>query len=109
MKWSLDILGNWDAVWTDANGDGVFADTLAERENRTHNLANEVTLQSRPDGVTAQIVTQPSYDDAGNYRQNFNSGSSRLVYTHDAWNRLVRVVRASGGLGSGVRGGGRVT
>ena len=51
----------------------------------------------------------PWYDAAGNYRQNFNSGSSRLVYTHDAWNRLVRLVRASGGFASGARGRGRVT
>ncbi len=96
MKWNLDILGNWKTVWNDANGNGSFEATVTEQEDRTHNRANEITVQERPNGMTSQIVSQPGYDDAGNYRQNLGSGSSRLVYTHDAWNRLVKIVRTSG-------------
>tara|TARA_R110000782_G_scaffold102483_4_gene189491 strand:+ start:8981 stop:11971 length:2991 start_codon:yes stop_codon:yes gene_type:complete len=96
QQWGLDILGNWKTFGTDANANGTFENTLAERQNRTHNFANEITLQEKPNGMSSQILTQPAYDDAGNYRQNLGSGTSRLIYTHDAWNRLVRVTRSSG-------------
>ncbi len=34
VKWNLDILGNWKSVWNDANGNGSFEATGAEREHR---------------------------------------------------------------------------
>ena len=95
QQWQLDILGNWDVFGTDANGNGTFENTLAERQNRTHNFANEITLQERPSGMGSQIITQPAYDDAGNFLRNLNSTSARLTYKHDAWNRLVKIYKSS--------------
>tara|TARA_R110000782_G_scaffold20675_3_gene55782 strand:+ start:9332 stop:17044 length:7713 start_codon:yes stop_codon:yes gene_type:complete len=95
QQWQLDILGNWEVFGTDANGNGTFENTVAERQNRTHNYANEITLQERPSGMGSQIITQPAYDDAGNYLRNLNSTSARLTYKHDAWNRLVKIYKSS--------------
>lgn len=100
LQWGLDILGNWGQFSTDTNSvwPVVWSNSAAERENRTHNMANEIVTQSHPGpGGTSSIVTQPSYDAAGNYRQNLPSstGSSTLRYTHDLWNRLVRITRTA--------------
>jgi RHS repeat-associated protein len=101
--WDLDVLGNWKTVWTDTDGDAfddanfddVPDDIFPERENRTHNRANEITLQERPDGMSSQVITQPVYDDAGNYAHSLSSTTARLTYTHDAWNRLVKVFKGT--------------
>jgi RHS repeat-associated protein len=96
QRWDLDVLGNWKNFETDTNSDGNFA----QDHIRTHNAANEIaTIEGIPGsgpGGSTPIYTRV-YDDAGNLRANRNtSGANRLEYTHDAWNRLVRVVRTNG-------------
>ncbi len=98
-QWNLDMLGNWNNVITDDNGDELF-DAVTEAESRTFNSANELTDRDGP--VGSGITFSPTYDDAGNYRSNGSSGSEELIYTHDAWNRLVKIERKVGGVTSSV-------
>ncbi len=96
-QWNLDMLGNWGSVVTDLDGDGLF-ETGDETEDRSHNSANELTSREGP--VGSGVTFAPIYDNAGNFRSNNATGSSDLEYTHDAWNRLVKVEKV---LGSGAR------
>lgn len=90
QQWALDMLGNWKFFRRDLNGDGVF-NTTDEEEERTHNAANEILTRDE-DGVGTDLPTLPfAYDHAGNMRQQDRTGNTRYTYTHDAWNRLVRV------------------
>lgn len=51
----------------------------------------------QPGGPTG-LITQQLYDKNRNYHENFgtSAGPKRLRYTHDAWNRLVKVERVQG-------------
>lgn len=84
QKWALDLLGNWTTFKTDINGNGTYGDVAAETDTRAHNQANE--LSSRYSGGT-----NLTYDDAGNMK----TYGSR-TFTHDAWNRLVKVTQQVG-------------
>ena len=102
VDWGLDILGNWDTVSDDSHGvwPVVWSNNAIERENRTHNMANELLSRSNPGpGGSVSIITQPSYDAAGNIADNWPVPSTpiALTYTHDMWNRLVRVEKSSDG------------
>ncbi len=93
-QWDLDMLGNWNAVITDLDGDGLF-EAGDETEDRGFNLANE--MNSREGPVGTGITFAPQYDNAGNFVSNNATGSSDLEYTYDAWNRLVRVEKVLSG------------
>ncbi|MCL4198907.1 MAG: hypothetical protein KJZ69_15575, partial [Phycisphaerales bacterium] len=41
QQWALDMLGNWDSIANDFNGDGDYVDS-GEEVAREHNLANEI-------------------------------------------------------------------
>ena len=88
--WNLDMLGNWNNVITDEDGDELF-EAGAETELRTFNSANEMISREGPSGTS--ITFAPTYDDAGNFASNGSTGAAELIYTHDAWNRLVKVER----------------
>lgn len=91
-QWMLDMLGNWDNVVTDTDGDWLFeAEPTDDNEDRLFNSANEVTSRDGPSG--SGITFSPTYDDAGNFANNGSSGAAKLIYTHDAWNRLVKIER----------------
>jgi RHS repeat-associated protein len=83
--WDLAMLGNWDVISVDGNGNGVYTDS-GEEETRTHNEANELVTFD-PGGSGALTLT---YDAAGNLRER-PDGTGEYIYTHDAWNRLVKV------------------
>ncbi|MBC7834513.1 MAG: hypothetical protein H7Y88_05355, partial [Phycisphaerales bacterium] len=91
QQWALDMLGNWATVATDLNGNGTYDALSSEVEIRNHNEANE--LEDRdPDGSVTTLPAVPfTYDNAGNMRQQNKSSTTAHVYTHDAWNRLVKV------------------
>jgi len=88
QEWTLDMLGNWSTWNHDRNGDGDFLDSQ-EVEDRDHNAANEITSLDIQ-GLTGSPFTQHR-DKAGNWTRNKRSAASNLEYTHDAWNRLVKV------------------
>jgi RHS repeat-associated protein len=87
-QWELDLLGNWLKRRTDLNADGSFAGS-GEEQARTHNRANELSELSTTGvaGSSRDLV----YLDNGNIRSRERSGVLTEEYTHDAWNRLVRV------------------
>ena len=97
QQWSLDPLGNWNSIATDLNGSGIF--DANETETRDYqdasltpptNRVNELFERTlAPD--TGGGVVDLSYDFVGNLlRQELRAGGA-LRYTHDAWNRLVKV------------------
>ncbi|MBC7834516.1 MAG: hypothetical protein H7Y88_05370 [Phycisphaerales bacterium] len=88
QQWALDMLGNWATIATDLNGNGSY-DT-GETEERDHNKANEITDRD-PDGGASLPALPFTYDNSGNMRQQNKSSTTAHVYTHDAWNRLVKV------------------
>ncbi|MFN0134467.1 MAG: hypothetical protein ACKVW3_18290, partial [Phycisphaerales bacterium] len=87
-----DMLGNWVGVKKDLDGNGNYTGT-GESESRTHNQANELGQR------TIGSLTLPfTYDPAGNVKVAQRTGATEDVFTHDAWNRLVRQeVRLAGG------------
>lgn len=88
QEWTLDILGNWTNIKQDLDGDGNFTDNK-EDEDRDHNKANEITSLDI-NGLIGSPFTQHS-DKAGNWTRKRRSNSVDTRYTHDAWNRLVKV------------------
>ncbi len=83
QKWALDMLGNWDSIFNDTNGDGNYtSSTPDEEQERTHNFANEIE----------DIGVIPfAYDAAGNMTEQGLPATATKYYTHDAWNRLTEV------------------
>jgi len=82
QSWELDQLGNWVALFPNANGSGIPAET------RTHNSANELeTISTIPNNL--------AHDLAGNMttipRSLGGGPSASYLATYDAWNRLVEV------------------
>jgi RHS repeat-associated protein len=97
QEWALDPLGNWSSVGTDLDGaGGIDSDETETRDHRDPSLTpptnrvNELYARElAPD--TGGGTVDLSYDFAGNLlRQQLQSGGA-LRYTHDAWNRLVKV------------------
>jgi len=83
QQWTLDMLSNWDEVWTDSDGNGSYA--AGEKQDRDHNQANEIEDII---GISAPFA----YDDAGNMESSGTSTSFFTNYfTHDAWNRLTQM------------------
>jgi YD repeat-containing protein len=102
-----DAIGNWNFSGLDSDSDGVFTDP-GEKTDRTNNMANEVTLLDIVQGAFdpmdigvppttyVDVPLDITWDHAGNMRtrdEHFGGGlTAEHVYTHDAWNRLVKVV-----------------
>jgi RHS repeat-associated protein len=86
QKWSLDMLGNWNSIFTDTSGDDTFSS--GEEEVRAHNMANELLSRTR-----SPLTKDVTSDAAGNVRtiEPFGSLSENHTFTYDAWNRLVKV------------------
>ncbi|MFG0253116.1 MAG: RHS repeat-associated core domain-containing protein, partial [Phycisphaerales bacterium JB038] len=87
------MLGNWvetqvDLGFAQAGDYGTYTDTNDLDEDRTHNDANEI--DERTINLGDDIIH--TYDDAGNLRFAGIEGTvAGTRYTHDAWNRLVRI------------------
>lgn len=101
QDWSLDPMGNWVATSTETNGTAGFQ--AAEQETRNHNDATSLTnkvnqlFQRTLAPASGGDELDLDYDFAGNLRNNELSDSggvgvqTSLVYTHDVWDRLVKV------------------
>ncbi len=64
---------------------------IDNKEPRTHNDVNELSDRD-PDGSGGNDKLALTYDKAGNLRtEEVGSGPITVTYTHDAWNRLVKV------------------
>ena len=97
QNWALDPLGNWNSVGTDVDGaSGIASDETETRDHRDPSLAppvNQVNelFKRKLAAATGGGKVNLDYDFAGNLlRQGLQSGGA-LKYTHDAWNRLVKV------------------
>lgn len=90
QEWDLDMLGNSDEVRTELDGTPGYTGA-GEKDVRSHNASvNE--LDGRDTDTPAGDEFTYTYDDAGNVqRMDFVQTTTALVFTHDAWNRLVRV------------------
>lgn len=100
QQWVLDTLGNWAYFRTDLNGTSGYE--ASEEQGRTHNAANEISSTTRYAPGTSGLTIPFTYDDAGNMKDRLRSTNLYWRYTHDAWNRLVKVVSDSTGVfGSG--------
>ncbi|MCH7848567.1 MAG: hypothetical protein IIB53_09420 [Planctomycetes bacterium] len=92
QQWDLDMLGNWDSVWSDADSLGVYA----TEESREHNEANEI-VERDPDGDGGAPELALAFDDSGNITSQAQEGAAPdILYIHDGWNRLVEVQYGSG-------------
>jgi hypothetical protein len=90
LAWSLDFLGNWTKLVTDLDADGPSeSDSADNKEQRHHNDVNEITEIDLAGDDDYELPL--SYDKAGNVRERGLTSTTIYRYTHDAWNRLVRV------------------
>ncbi len=99
-QYARDVLGNMHTVKTDLTGDGDYTDgdgsgANGDRDesrsyNQDNNKLDEMDLLLDPvQGTTQNLPFE--YDDAGNMTQTtLDSGVSTVLYTYDAWNRLVK-------------------
>jgi len=80
--WTLDALGNW------AEFVQMTAGSTTLDQDRTHNLANEITEIDSSD-------THVAHDAAGNMTKMPKPGvwNAHRDATYDAWNRLVRIAQ----------------
>src|SRR5690606_11462901 len=90
QQWNLGVIGNWSSFDTDLNGDGQYQGANDRIVAGSFNDANEISqlVQTLSGGQTTLGFT---YDKAGNLREQRLSAMSKLRFTHDAWNRLVKV------------------
>ncbi len=99
--WALDMVSNWPSVKTDDDGSGTYdSDEEDQRDHADPSDANELDQRSliQQGSEGADLDLDMTYDKAGNlYTEDRQSGTSSVAYTytHDAWNRLVKVVVGS--------------
>jgi RHS repeat-associated protein len=89
QAWQLDLLGNWAEWKNDSDYSGSYS--AAETDTRRHNGVNDLFDR---DWGTAGADETLTYDANGNLRTRV-AGGVTTTYTHDAWNRLVKVVVGS--------------
>ncbi|TVQ31529.1 MAG: hypothetical protein EA376_09335 [Phycisphaeraceae bacterium] len=97
-RWSLDMLGNWGEFEKDLDGDGAFGGVNDSLQEREHNFANEITKitdYADPTNPATGDDLEFGYTDTGAMAEQEQLDVFRqikvLAYTHDAWQRLVRV------------------
>jgi RHS repeat-associated protein len=99
-SWDLDMLGNWESF----NKTAQSSCTYTVDEARTHTDANEIVTQDL-DGAGGHSPLDFDYDKAGNLvLRETGSGTTKYLYTYDAWNRLVEIKHQSGSNPAVVRG-----
>jgi hypothetical protein len=98
QHWALNAIGNWNSFDTDLNNDGSYSSTNDKIHAGSFSDANEITQIQRTISGGSPTTLTFTYDKAGNLREQGLSSSVKMRYTHDAWNRLVKVqqVNSSG-------------
>lgn len=92
QAWALDTLGNWNNLVTDKDADSADGNGTDNTEARTHNQANELLTQDLASAGAPDLDL--TYDKAGNIRTQeagVEATPTVITYTHDLWNRLVKV------------------
>jgi RHS repeat-associated protein len=92
QQWALDMLGNWAYFRQESSAASPNYTDANEAQARTHNAANEIDSMDRVAPGQSALSIVPTYDDAGNMKERKRSTNVKWQYTHDAWNRLVKVV-----------------
>lgn len=93
QKWALELLGNWSSFTSDLDKDGTYPET-GEEQTRSHDSANQ--LNSLDPDAGGSLPSLPfEYDASGTMRERATGSGAEVVYTHDAWNRLVRAEHVS--------------
>lgn len=85
------MLGNWQQLITDKDADSPDANGTDNTECRDHNMANELFEQ---DLDCTSDLHDHTFDAAGNMRTQEVGNESTptlITYTHDLWNRLIKV------------------
>jgi RHS repeat-associated protein len=100
--WSVDATGNWLSSKVDGGGSTSGglpqydqSGTVDTDGDRTHTAANEVSDEQKVVAGSSggQPLTPFGYDRDGNLLRRGSASSPDLIYTYDAWNRLVKVER----------------
>jgi RHS repeat-associated protein len=81
----LDLVGNWDDVLLDLDGDGVFTGTDEYKDDRTHNDGNELTGRDTDDSGSDDFTL--THDQVGN----LTDDGEHYEYEYDAFGRLRKV------------------
>lgn len=93
QHWALGAIGNWNSFDTDLNNDGSYSSSNDKVVAGTFNDANEMTQIQRTVQGGSPITLSFTYDKAGNLREQQIASNRKVRYTHDGWNRLVKVQR----------------
>ncbi|HYD00989.1 MAG TPA: RHS repeat-associated core domain-containing protein [Phycisphaerales bacterium] len=100
--WSLDATGNWLSQKFDGGGGTSGGlpqydqtSTFDGSYGRTHTAANAALDSQKSVGgsTSGQPLVPFGYDKNGNHIRRGAASSPDLLYTYDAWNRLVKVER----------------
>jgi RHS repeat-associated protein len=106
---ALDAQGNWRSWRTSPGGK---ANPTYSTQARAHNKANEIDVNDNDADAAGASITQtggsgmdwvdPQYEKSGSMKNGPKPGAetaaaSRLHYTYDAWDRLVKVQADSSG------------
>lgn len=81
QSWDLDLLGNWIGATTK-----TAISTISE--SREHNEVNELIERDFAGSSSDHTL---GYDAAGNMATDAVTSGATTIYTHDLWNRLVKV------------------
>ena len=94
QKWDLDVLGNHLSTWTDLANFGTYDSDEEDERVHTENELDERTLKEQASG-SSDLVLDLTHDKNGNIksaeRPDGAGSSTTISFTHDAWNRLVKV------------------
>jgi RHS repeat-associated protein len=81
----LDLVGNWDDVLLDLDGDGNFTGTGEYKDDRTHNDGNELSGRDTDDSGSDDYTL--THDQVGN----LTDDGEHYEYEYDAFGRLRKV------------------
>ena len=95
-NWSLDQLGNWNTYQFDGDGDELYTSSADLNDGRSFNLANEIDSWDPAPADSQNNPVTPTYDRAGN----ITDDGDGMIFTYDAWNRLVKAERNTTTLGT---------
>jgi RHS repeat-associated protein len=81
----LDLVGNWDNVLLDLDGDGNFTGTDEYKDDRTHNDGNELSGRDTDNSGSDDFTL--THDQVGN----LTDDGEHYEYEYDAFGRLRKV------------------
>lgn len=95
QRWALDVIGNGSSLGTDLDRDGVFQSSDDRIVVGDFNDVNEVLDLEQTVAGGSPTTMAFTYDKAENLREQVLASGATLLFTHDAWSRLVKVEHLS--------------